>query len=260
MSKSSKNKTNTEVRVYTGGDAAMLTALSVLMGVITQAPIKTFLLSKRGNWNTAFFKSLTDAIDAAFKDVLGIDNKTGQTKASKALYDAMDKVKPKLKSFRDQVIIDFEDDNREAAILTSLGFDLWPKVQKDYQEALVELLSIFTKNMTATLQAEIVAAGIDVSYIADIKSYADIIKNKNVAQEISKKDKKTVTDDGVKQLNKIFTDVNKVVKTAAVLFTEAGDKLNAEKFSYVKTLATLTSSKIKVKGSKADDKGDTPKA
>jgi len=45
-----------------------------------------------------------------------------------------------------------------------------------------------------------------------------------------------------------------------MLYTEAGDKLNAEKFSYVKTLATLTSSKIKVKGSKADDKGDTPKA
>ncbi len=260
MSKSSKNKTNTEVRVYTGGDAAMLTALSVLMGVVNQASIKTFLLSKRSNWNAAFFKSLTDAIDVAFKDVLGIDNKTGQTKASKALYDAMDKVKPKLKSFRDQVIIDFDDDNREAEILTSLGFDLWPKVQKDYQEALIELLSIFSKNMTTSLQEEIVDAGIDESYITDIIGYADIIKNKNVAQEISKKDRKTVTNDGIKQLNKVFNDVNKVAKTAAVLYTEAGDKLTAEKFSYVKTLATLTSSKPKGKGGKSDDKGDAPKA
>ena len=256
MSKSSNKVT----RVYTGGDAAMLTTLAVLMGVITQSSIKTFLLSKRSNWTVAFFKSLTDAIDAAFKDVLGIDNKTAQTKATKALYDAMDKVKPKLKSFREQVIIDFEDDNREAEILTNLGFDLWSKVQKDNQEALVELLSIFNKNMNPNLQAEIVAAGIDVNYITDIITYADIIKNKNIAQELRKKERKTVTNEGVIQLNKVFTDVNKVAKTAAVLYTEAGDKLTAEKFSYVKTLATLTTSKAKGKAGKADDKGNAPKA
>jgi hypothetical protein len=103
MSKSSKNKTNTEVRVYTGGDAAMLTALSVLMGVLTQTSIKTFLLSKRSNWNAAFLKSLTDAIDATFKDVLGVDNKKKQTTASKELYAAMEAVLPKLRSFKSQV-------------------------------------------------------------------------------------------------------------------------------------------------------------
>jgi hypothetical protein len=256
MAKSSNN----EVRVYTGGDAAMLTVMTVLMGVVTQASIKTFLLSKRSNWSAAYFKSLTDAIDAAFKDVLGYDNKTGQTKASKALYDAMDKVRPKLKSFREQVMIDFEDDKREAEILTSLGFDLWAKVTKDYQEALVELLSMFSKNMTPALKTEIVGAGIDVSYITDIMGYADIIKNKNVAQEISKKDRKTVTNDGVKQLNKVYLDVIKVTKTATILYTEVGDKLTAEKFNYNKTLATLSSSKPKGKGGKGNDKGDTPKA
>lgn len=126
MAKSS----NKEVRVFTGCDAAMLTSLTILMGVVMQPSIKTFLLSKRSNWSAAFFKSLTDAIEAAFKDVLGIDNKTGQTKASKALYKAMDKVRPKLKSFREQVMIDFEDDNREAEILTSLGLIYGLKYRK----------------------------------------------------------------------------------------------------------------------------------
>jgi hypothetical protein len=256
MSKSSSNKV---IRIYTGGDAAMLTTLSVLMGVVTQSTIKTFLLSKRSNWSAAYFKSLTDAIDAAFKDVLGIDNKKKQTTASKELYDAIDKVKPKLKSFRDQVIIDFDDDNREAAILINLGFDLWPKVQKDNQEALTELLAQFSKNMTTSLQTEIVGAGIDASYISEIIGYADIIKNKNVAQELSKKDKKTVTADGIKQLNKIYTDVMKVTKTATILYTEAADKLTVDKFNYNKTLATLTSSKTKGKGGKGDDKSDAPK-
>ena len=256
MAKSSNN----EVRVFTGGDAAMLTVLTVLMGVVTQTSIKTFLLSKRSNWSAAFFKSLTDTSDAAFKDVLGIDNKTGQTKASKALYEAMDKVKPKLKSFRDQVIIDFEDDNREAEILSSLGFDFWAKVQKDNQQALTELLAQFSKNMTTSLQTEIVGAGIDVSYITDIKGYADIIKNKNVAQELSKKDRKTVSNDGVKQLNKVYLDVMKVTKIASSLYEEINDKATAEKFSYTKTLATLTNSKRNGGGGKGGDKSKEPKA
>ncbi len=253
MSKSSNNKVT---RVYTGGDAAMLTTLAVLMGVATQSSTKTFLLSKRSNWSAAYFKSLTDAIDAAFKDILGVDNKKKQTTASKELYAAMEAVMPKLRSFKTQVEIDFEDDNREAVILSSLGFDLWKKVSNDNQQALTELLAKFTKNMDTTLQAEVVAAGIDASYITDIKSYADIIKNKNVAQEESKKDKKTVTADGIKQLNKVYSDVMKVAKIATGLYEEIKDSATAQKFSYTKTLATLSTNK---KMRKVDTKKTEPK-
>ena len=122
------------------------------------------------------------------------------------------------------------------------------------------MLSMFSKNMTAALKTEIVTAGIDVSYITDIISYADVIRNKNVAQEISKKDRKTVTNEGVQQLNKAYLDVLKVTKTATILYTEAGDKLTAEKFNYNKTLATLSSSKPKGKGGKIDNTEDIPKA
>jgi hypothetical protein len=257
MAKSSNNKV---VRNYTGGDAAMLTVLSVLMGVANQASIKSFLFSKRSNWNAALFKSLTDAIAAAFKDVLGIDNKTAQGKASKTLYDAMDAVIPKLRSFKTQVEIDFEDDNREAEILTSLGFDVWPKVQKNNQEALTQLLSKFKENMTAALKTEITAAGIDASYITDIISFTDVIKDSNVAQEISKKDKKTVTADGVTQLNKVYGDVMKIAKTAASLYEELKDYDNASKFNYNKTLATLTNSKPKKDSKKGGGSSDAPKA
>lgn len=257
MSKSTNNKI---VRVYTGGDAAMLTALSVLMGILTQTSIKTFLLSKRSNWKDPYFKTLNDAITAAFKDVLGIDAKGGQGKASKALYDAMKAVIPKLRSFKTQVEVDFDDDNRESEILSSLGFDLWKKVINDNQQALTELLAQFTKNMTATLQAEIVAAGTDVGYITDIIGYADIIKNKNVAQEISKKDKKTVNDAGVLQLNKVYGDVMKVVKIASGLYEEIQDKATVEKLSYTKTLATLTSSAGKTKKEKTLTTKDAGKA
>lgn len=256
MAKSSNNKV---VRVYTGSDTAMLTVLSVLMGVANQAAIKSFLFGKRSNWNAAFFKSLTDSIEAAFKDVLGIDNKSAQGKASKLLYDAMNDVIPKLRSFKNQVEIDFDDDGREAEILSSLSFDVWAKVQKNNQEALTQLLSKFRENMTTALKTEITNAGIDASYITDIIGFADIIKNSNVAQEISKKDKKTVTADGITQLNKVYTNVMKVVKTANALYEEQKDYDNAEKFSYNKTLATLTNSKPKKSDKNGGNVNDAPK-
>ena len=59
-------------------------------------------------------------------------------------------------------------------------------------------------------------------------------------KRVKKKDKKTVTNDVVKQLNKVYSDVMKVAKMATAFHIEKGDKLTAEKFSYNKTLATLT--------------------
>lgn len=249
-------KTTTKVaRTYSGSDAGMLTTLAVIMGAAETN--KTFLFSKRSNWNNAYFKSLSDEIKLMFKDVLGVNAKGDQAKASKELYKAMEEVLPKLTSFKKQVEIDFEDDNREKEILDNLGFKLWNKVQKGSQQALVELLAAFDKNMTPALQTEITNAGTDVAYITTIKSYAAIIRDKNIAQEGKKGERKTITNDGIVQLNKVYNDVIKVAKTAAALYTEAGDKLTAEKFSYAKTLATLTNNGIS-KG--VDDKGGTPEA
>jgi len=253
MAKSS----NTVKRVYIGGDASMLTACAVIMAVANTATIKTFLKGKRSNWTDAYLKSTTDAITAAFKDVLGIDGLGNQTKASKELYKAMEEVIPKLTAFKKQVEIDFEDDNREKEILDSLGFKLWKKVQNGSQEALVELLATFTENMTPALQTEITDAGTDVAYITNIKTYAAIIRDKNIAQEGKKGDRKTITADGITQLNKVYTNVMKIAKIASALYTETGDKLTAEKFSYAKTLATLTNNGIS-KGS--GTVGGTPEA
>jgi hypothetical protein len=245
--------TITEKRDFAGGDASMLTACAVIMGAAIAQ--KAFLFSKRSNWNDAFFKSIIDSIKDAFKNILGIDGLGDQTKASNALYKAMEEVVPKLRSFKNAVEIDFTDDNREQEILNSLGFKLWRKVDKNNQEALVELLATFTSNMTPALKKEITDEGTDANYITDIISYADVIRDKNIAQEGKKVDKKTVTNDGIIKLNKIYNDVMKVAKHSANLYNEAKDPVSAEKFNYSKVLATLTNN---AKG--GGSKGGTPEA
>ncbi len=243
--------TNTPKRAYKGSDAAMLTTLAVMMNMAENN--KTFLFSKRSNWNTTYFNELNNEIKRVFKDVLGVDTLGDQTKASKELYDAMNEVMPKLRSFKNAVEIDFTDDNREQEILNSIGFRLWDKVQKGSQEALVELLATFVNNMTPVLQTEITNAGTDASYITDIVSYANIIKDKNIAQETKKKDKKAITSEGITQLNNIYNRVMKIAMHSANLFTEIGDNAKAALFSYNKTIASLTTSETQKTTAAATD-------
>jgi len=235
--------TNTVRRVFKGSDAAMLTSLAVIMNAAESN--KTFLFSKRSNWNDAYFKSMNNEIKRVFKDVLGVEGLSDQTKASKALYDAMNEVLPKLRSFKRAVEIDFTDDNREQEILNSIGFKLWNKVDKGNQEALVELLATFEKNMTPALQAEITAAGTQASYITDIMGFANLIKDKSIVQETKKKAKKTITAQGITELNNIYNNVMKIAQHSANLFTEIKDTAKVELFSYTKTLAGLSASTAK---------------
>jgi hypothetical protein len=166
----------------------------------------------------------------------------------------MEEVKPLLRSFKNAVEIDFTDDNREKQILDVLGFKLWKKVEAGSQEALSELLATFNLNMTEALKTEITNEGTDVAYINRIKSFADVIKDKNVLQEGKKTATKTISADGLNQLNKIYNDVMKVAKHSANLFTEKKDAVNAEKFSYNKILAALT-----VSGKSAKKGGESEK-
>lgn len=144
--------------------------------------------------------------------------------------------------FKTQIEVDFEDDDREKDILLSLGFALMPKIQSRDQEALVKLLASFTTNMTATLKQEIVAAGTDAEIIDTIISYAAIIKDNNVAQEAKKGTKKTITADGIKQLNAIYKQTIGVAKIAARFL--AADEAKAALFSFTKTKAALNANKV----------------
>lgn len=232
-------KANNDARQYNGSDRNMLTACSVIMNHAMDGEIKLFLQNKRSNWTDAFLKALEDRIKAAFKDVLGVDNLGDQTSATKVLQKAMDEVLPKVSSFKKQVEADFEDDDREKEILDKLGFKLFAMAEKGDQGALVELLMSFNKNMTDALATEIADAGTDKAYITDIKGYADVINNGNIAQEAAKGTKKKLTAADVAVLNGIYKDVMKVAKIAHGLYVEVKDDQRAELFSYNKIVKTL---------------------
>lgn len=250
MAKASKNS-NQVKRLYSMPDAVMLTA----GGVIVENALdnKEFLLSKRSNWKDPFLTDLQKRIKDAFKDILGINQFVESNSLTIDLKKSIDEVKLKLKSFKKQVEIDFEDDQREKQILDSLGFSLFEKARNNNQQALVELLSTFDKNLTPELIKEITNAGTDESYMVDIRKYATILSDKNISQEKSKSDKKEITQEGVIELNNIYSLVMKVSKTAAALYEEKKDRLMVEKFTMEKIKNNITGGK---RSSKKNDEND----
>ncbi|MFC4232965.1 hypothetical protein ACFOW1_13775 [Parasediminibacterium paludis] len=240
------------VRIYSGSDVDMLTAAATIIGHAKDN--KAALIAKRSSWKDPFFNNIAAAIDQAFTNILGTNGVKEQKKATKALVKAMKEIVPLLGDFKTQIEVDFEDDNREKDVLLSLGYGLMPKVQKGDQEALTKLLATFTTNMSASLKQEIVAAGTDADIIDTIISYAAIIKDSNIAQEKQKGIKKTITAEGITQLNAIYKQTIGVAKIAARFM--AADASKAALFSFHKTKAALNTtttaaSKIKKAAPKA---------
>jgi len=230
-------------RAYAGKDVDMLTACGT---IIDQAIIhKATLVAKRANWADPFLPNIKTRIDNAFSNFLGIDNAEQMRESTQVVGGIQKNALRDLAEFKVQVMEDFKSNKkRRDEILTKLGFTAHLKdAQKNDQEALIELLIKFKKNMTTALQTEITNAGMSASLITTIIGYADVLKNSNISQEPLKGSRKTISAAAVKELNEIYNIVISVAKISAKFFK--GDKAMMDKFSYAKTTSVLNRVKAK---------------
>ena len=207
-------------REYNYKDVEMLTAA----GIIVKAARNNLkeLLNVRPNWKDPFFPNLQERIDKAFDEHLGIDPKKDLREATAALNSIFAPAKKDLALFKTQIEVDFDKNRpRRDEILKNLGFkDHLKDVQKGDQEALIELLYKFKKNMIRPLESEIIAKGVTQDLINRIKGYADTLKKANVSQEDFKGSTKNITEKGIMELNAIYDTVSGVAKIAAKHFHE----------------------------------------
>jgi hypothetical protein len=233
-------------RAYKGKDVEMLTACDTIIGHAIEN--KTFLISKRANWADPFFPNIQTRIDTAFSDFLGIDNAKEMREATAVVTGIQKNALKDLAEFKVQIVEDFKSNKkRRDEILNRLGFNAHLKpAQKNDQEALIELLLQFKKNMTTPLQTEITNAGTSAALITAIIGYADVLKNSNISQETFKGSRKTISATAVTEFNAIY---NAVISIARISFKfYKGDKAMQDKFSYKKTVKALNRVGIKEEG------------
>lgn len=225
-------------RNYAGKDVEMLTTCAT---IIEQAiNHKAFLTSKRATWADPFLPDLQTRIQNAFSTYLGIDNAQQMRQATQLVVGIQKNAIDSLAEFKVQVTEDFKKDKPFVKeLLTNLGFTQNLKdAQKNSQEALIQLLLTFKQNISTALQTKIEAAGTPTALINTIVGYADALNNANITQETLKGSRKVISQAGVTEFNEIYNQVISVAKIAATLYK--GDAAVKDKFSYAKTLRTIT--------------------
>ncbi len=227
----------TKARIFGGKDVDMLSAAStVIENAIAH---KSELITKRPTWADPFLPDIQNKIKTAFSVTLGIDNAKSQREATQAVVSIQKQAIKKLAECKIQIVEDFKKNkSRRDELLKQLGFAAHLKnVQKNDQEALIELLYQFKTNMTKSVIQEITAAGTPDTLINEIIAFADTLKAANVNQEFLKAARKEVTAAGVAELNEIYEQVISVARISAKLYS---DKPAVKtQFSYAKIYAAL---------------------
>lgn len=235
----------TVIRKYRHTDVVMLTSLSTI--VENAIKNKAALVAKRATWADPFLPNLKTRIDTVIQANLGVDSAKELRQATQALVAIQKTAIDKLGLFKVQIEQDFKKTPvRRDEILNLLGFaSHYQNAYKNKsQDALIDLLYQFKKNMDAALKTEITAKGTDAASITEIIGFADTLKNSNVSQETFKSNRPTLSEQAIKTFNDLYDDVIAVGKISSRLFLQ--DKPLKESFSYTK-IANAQQTALKVK-------------
>jgi hypothetical protein len=196
---------------------------------------KDFLQTKRSTWADPFFDHIQKRISNATENFLGVDSAKDLREATQSITVIQKQSLKDLAELKVQVTEDFKNDKpRRDEILNQLGFTPFHKAsQNGDQEALIQLLFQFKKNLTAGLKAEIVTKGTAKEVLDIITGYADTLKAANVNQESFKGLRKTITAAAITEFNEIYDQVISISKIAAKFYKDKADMKDQFSFSKV---------------------------
>jgi len=197
------------------------------------------LSTTRTDWTEQFANDLITKIDDAIENHLGVDAKKDLRDASASLASIQVPAKRDVSYFKTQIDDDFKNEAaKRDEILKTLGFSKHLRgVQKGNQEALVQLLYVFKRNMTDSLRQKITSKGMNASLIDNIIGYADRFKQANVTQETFKETTKEVTKEVADIFNTIYDEIIGICKKASNFYQY--EPLKKEQFTFSKVIDNL---------------------
>ncbi len=191
----------------------------------------------RSNWTTEYVNTLTNKIDNAIDNYLGLDKKKELREASSRLAEIQAPALRDLSFLKTQIDVDFGSEAKE--MLKSLGYEAnLRNIQKGDQEALIQMLYAFKKGMTDTLKNQITEKGTNPALIDRIVAYADQLKDANVTQETLKETSKTVSEEAVNIFNEIYDEVIGICKIASNFYQF--EPLKKELFTFSKIINNMS--------------------
>lgn len=230
----------TTTHSYSAKNAVMLTALSVILK--NAEDNITELTAENDNWNPSLISTLKARVTKDFEEILGIDPKKDQRKATATVKAIQAAVLPLLSTVSLRLNVAIKDAAKRSELLTQLGFTAFAKkAQAKDQIALIELLAKFKTNLTAEVKTEITASkDIKATVIDSIIGYANTFSNENITQETYKSNSKNITADGVTELNAVYTAVVTDFSKLVLDFYKKKKSAKKDLFSYTAIVKTVS--------------------
>jgi hypothetical protein len=245
--------TEKELRKYNSSDLVMFTTISTLLE--NAKAHKTFLITKRPLWKDPFFADTETEIDTLLQKYLGIDSAKDLRNATQLLLGIQTKALKVLGDVKTQIEADFyATPVRQKELLNLLGFKSYytEASSNKSQEATVNLLLQFKKNITVSIKKEITDKGTLAASLDEIVGYADALHDANVTQETFKSNRPTITEEAVKKFNGMYLKVKAIARVAARFFKD--EITIKDTFSFTKI---ATAQKAIIKAKKATPKPPT---
>ena len=224
-------------RKYSYSDVIMCMAAKTISGSFKLNLSE--LSTARTNWTPEYADELEERIDDAIENHLGVDAKKELRDASGILSALTGPAKRDLSFFKTQVDEDFKAESKKRKeILKTIGLNKnLEAVQKGDQEALIELLYAFKKNMTDKLKLDITSKGMNPVLIDNIIGYANAVSAANIKQEGFKETTKEISSEVASGFNAIYTEVIGICKIASNFYQY--EPLKKEQFTFSKIAANM---------------------
>lgn len=201
------------------------------------------LSSVRTDWTEQYATDLVVRINQTIETNLGIDAKKDLRDATSGVSSIQISAKRDLSFFKTQIDDDFKTQPvLRDEILNTLGFSkLLRNVQKGNQEALVQLLYSFKKNMTDSLRAQVTDKGLSANLIDKIVEYAGTFNDANASQEGLKQSTKEISKDVAAIFNSIYDEMIGICKKVSNYYQY--DVVKKEQFTFSKVISNLGSAR-----------------
>lgn len=228
-------------RNYSYKDVDMLTGAQIVAGNF-KANIGE-LSTVRSDWTEQYAKDLVVRINQTIETHLGIDAKKDLRGATSDLSTIQTSAKRDISFFKTQIDDDFKNTPFvRDEILNTLGFSKYLKnVQKGNQEALIQLLYTFKKNITDSLRNQVTDKGLSGTLIDKIVEYAGTFNEANVNQEGLKQTTKEISKEVADVFNAIYDEIIGISKKVSSYYQY--DAVKKEQFTFSKVIGNLGSAR-----------------
>lgn len=219
-------------RKYKGTAVQMLLALRLMSD--NALTIIDKLIAIRAKWDSKYFQGVIATINTILKDDFGINPAIAVKEKTDQVLSMQARAKKLLQQVKTQVELDYRKDTAKGnRILEALGVGLFPAICDLSQSQLVEVLTVFQKNLTPELEAELVANGMNTAMFTELKGLAFGYYNLNAEQEALKSSKSDLTDELNIKLNDIYDELITVSKIASTMLESKAD---IDKLTYTTAL------------------------